>query len=395
MYVYQLPQPLLEDDGLTLEEKLISSICNDLFGLKFSYKDGKIEFENLTDFKSKDFIRNLMSPRKEEILFKNKDFIKKNIGFLKNNLAVGIDCLNSEIIPVIEVCETQKQRDLFKMLRLTWSSPYSEYVGRRIKLIIRDAGCAGYPVIGIAALGSSIIRIPERDNFIGWDRQTKNKNLIYCMDAYICGAIPPYSYLLGGKLISYILASNEVREIFKKKYESQTTIINKRQSSDLAAIFTTSLYGISSQYNRIKYKDKLLYQRIGQTKGYGTFQFSQTTNRLLKEYLFKKGKSVGYKFGEGPNYKFRFIKKALDLLANHGFDSNILLNHSIKRDIYFIPLAENTLQFLNGKDEKLLYFNFPMNNLVEYWRKRWLFSRKKNQEAINKAKTFTSDDFTI
>ena len=71
------------------------------------------------------------------------------------------------------------------------------------------------------------------------------------------------------------------------------------------------------------------------------------------------------------------IEKALDLLANHGFDSNILLNHSIKRDIYFIPLAENTLQFLNGKDKKLLYFNFPMNNLVEYWRKIWLFSRKK------------------
>lgn len=64
------------------------------------------------------------------------------------------------------------------------------------------------------------------------------------MDAYVIGALPPYNYLLGGKLISYILASDEVREVFSRKY-------GKTKYDQLAAIFTTSLYGKSSQYNII------------------------------------------------------------------------------------------------------------------------------------------------
>lgn len=395
MYLYQNPVVIIDPKIANLEERLASSICNDLSGLnfKFSYENGKFKLEDLQDFKSKDYIRNMMLFRKEEIIFKNRNFINKNKSLLIENLAKGSDCLFSDIIPVIEVCETQKQRDLFRMLRFTWTSPYSEYVGRRIKFIIRDWGLNYKPVIGIAALGSSIIRIPERDDFIGWDTKTKNKNLIYCMDLYVCGALPPYSYLLGGKLISYIMISKEIREIFRNKYINQTTIINKRNSSDLAAIFTTSLYGKSSQYNRIKYKDKLLYQRIGQTKGYGTFQFSPQSNNLLKEYLSEKEKKVGYKFGDGPNYKFRFIKKAVDLLEGYGFNSDLLLNHSIKRDIYYIPLAYNSTEFLNGRSRELSYFNYSLEEIVKYWHKRWFLKRKTNNDIISKVKTFLPKNF--
>src|SRR5436305_6758804 len=117
---------------------------------------------------------------------------------LQQNLASGEEVLRSAIKPVIEVCESKKQQDLFRILRYYWSSPYSEYVGRRIRLIMRDAALPSRPVIGIAALGSPIIHIPERDEWIGWDKVTRTKNLIYTMDAYVIGAIPLYKYLLGG-----------------------------------------------------------------------------------------------------------------------------------------------------------------------------------------------------
>ena len=68
------------------------------------------------------------------------------------------------------------------------------------------------PVIGIAAIGSPIIHIPERDDFIGWDKETRTKNLIYTMDAYVIGAVPPYNYLLGGKLIAYLLTSKGIQK---------------------------------------------------------------------------------------------------------------------------------------------------------------------------------------
>lgn len=392
-------QPDLPEWGHSeLENEIVSSLCSDIssLGFKFSYENGKFEFDDInSDLKNKDFIRNLMLPRKEEIILKNTDFIQKNKDIFIKNLAYGDDCLNSDISPVMEVCETQKQRDLFRMLRYTWSSPYSEYVGRRIKFIIRDAGVKYKPVIGIAALGSSIIRIPERDDFIGWNTETKNKNLVYCMDLYVCGAVPPYSYLLGGKLISYMMASKEVLKIFKNKYLTKTTIINKRNASNLAAIFTTSLYGKSSQYNRIKYKNLLLYQRIGSTKGYGTFQFSRHTNELLKDLIKLKEGKVGYKFGDGPNYKFRFIKKALKFLENYGLNSDFILNHSIKRDIYYVPLAYNSLDFLNGRSEELEYFNYKIDDLIEYWKKRWLYGRKDNPDVIDNVASFSPKNFSL
>ena len=226
----------------------------------------------------------------------------------EKNLANGCDVLTSKIDPTIEVCQTEKQHRLFRMFRYYWSSPYSEYVGRRIKLIIRDKALSNKPVIGIAALGSPIIHIPERDEWIGWDKKTRTKNLIYTLDAYVIGAMPPYNYLLGGKLISYILASNEVREIYRVKYKDQVTLTAKRIANKLVGIFTTSLYGNSSQYNRIKYNNELLYQPIGQTKGFGTLHLSEATIQLMIKLLKSKGIEIGHKFGDGPSWVMRVIR---------------------------------------------------------------------------------------
>ncbi|MDR0605067.1 MAG: DUF4338 domain-containing protein, partial [Bacteroidales bacterium] len=352
---------IADSKDLPIEEQVVKSICRDLerlnWKIKLPTKKNQYPILMPPEYYDKQTIRDSMSFKRNEIILQNKIWIENNISFARKNLANGIDVLKSEIKPVIEVCETDKQHQLFRMLRYYWSSPYSEYVGRRIKLIIRDDALPNKPVIGIAALGSPIIHIPERDNFIGWNKDVRTKNLIHAMDAYVIGALPPYNYLLGGKLISYILASNEVRAIYSEKYKDQITLIDKRKANQLVGIFTTSLFGHSSQYNRIKYGDDLLYIPIGQTKGFGTLHLSNETIKLMLLLLKNKGVNVGCKFGDGPSWVMRVIRSAGDILD---FDSNFLLQHSFKRNIYFVPLAKNYKDFLNGNEKRPDFYNYPM-----------------------------------
>ena len=378
---------------LSTEECVKRSILSDLLNLNW-----KISFNNSEvvvtppEFYDKKTIRHSMSVKRNEIIRNNRAWINKYIYLARENLADGVSALQSEIIPVIEVCKTQRQHRLFRIFRYYWSSPYSDYVGRRIKLLIKDAGVPNQPVIGIAAIGSPIIHIPERDSFIGWDKTIRTKNLIYAMDAYVIGALPPYNYLLGGKLISYLLATREVRKIYEDKYKDQVTLINKRKANDLACLFTTSLYGKSSQYNRLKYDDKLLYQPIGETKGYGTLHLTEETINLMRKYLAEKQISIGYKFGDGPSWRMRVIRTVGDML---NFDSDFLLKHSFKRTIYYTPLAENSITFLRGVDKHLIYKQWSQDELVNYWKERWLRKRKQNLSIINKAFNFSPSAFEI
>lgn len=382
--------------GKSLSQQVFWLILRDLARLNWKLKaPTKINpFLTIVPPKNydKQIIKEAMSIKRDEIISKNKKWIDKHIDLAKRNLANGYDVLHSEIDPIIEVCETQKQHDLFRIFRYYWSSPYSEYVGRRIKIIIRDKALPNKPVIGIAALGSPIIHIPERDDFIGWDVSTRTRNLIYAMDAYVIGALPPYNYLLGGKLISYILASKEVREIYRKKYKDKVTLIDKREANQLVGIFTTSLYGKSSQYNRLKYKNELLYKPIGTTKGFGTLHLSEETIEKMQEYLKSKNIFVANKFGDGPSWTMRVIHKAGEMM---GFDPDLLLKHSFKRNIYFVPLGENWKAFFNGESKQPLFYNYSKNELVKFWKERWFENRKRNIDVLSNVMNFRADSFSI
>jgi hypothetical protein len=369
-----------------LEEKVHLLILRDLHRLNWSirYKNKKIEITPPAYY-DKETIKYSMSIKREEIINKNRIWINNHIDDARNNLADGHNVLKSEIKPIIEICSTQKQNDLFRLFRYYWSSPFSEYVGRRIKIIIRDAGLVNKPIIGIAALGSPIIHIPERDNFIGWDKNTRTKKINYMMDAYVIGALPPYNYLLGGKLISIILTSQEIRRIYKKKYKNSAY-------SEIAGLFTTSLYGKSSQYNRLVFNNRKLYMPIGDTKGYGTLHLTTETINAMIDLLREKNVIVSNVFGEGPSWTMRVIRTVGDLL---GFDSNQLLMHSFKRKIYYIPFAKNTKEFLNDKNKNLKFYSQNIDHLTEYWKNRWYNNRKYNINIIQKVTAFKKEDFII
>ena len=380
-------------ENKTPEERIKLFILRDLYKIGWNIKFGakKIEIVPPKTY-DKSTIRQAMSFKRLEIINSNKIWIDKHLEVARVNLADGSQVIKSDIHPVIEVCETQEQKNLFRIFRYYWSSPYSDYVGRRIKLLIRDDALPNKPIIGIAALGSPIIHIPDRDDFIGWDRQTRTKNLIYTMDAYVIGALPPYNYLLGGKLISLLLASKEIRKIYEEKYKDKITIINKRCANSLIGIFTTSLYGKSSQYNRIIYKHKKLYQLIGETKGYGTLHLSKETIQEMVIFLRNNNVNIDHGFGNGPSWVMRVIAAAGELV---GFDKKFLLMHSFKRSIYFLPLASNYHEFLNDKTAKPEFYDYTGEELINFWKERWLKNRSKNETVINNVTSFDPNYFFI
>jgi hypothetical protein len=369
-----------------LKETVMLSIIRDLTRLNWSINrtEKKIVIEPPETY-NKDTIKQSMSIKRNEITERNRTWIDNHIDMARSNLANGEDILKSEIIPVIEICSTQKQHELFRMLRYYWSSPYSEYVGRRIKILIRDYALPAKPIIGIAALGSPIIHIPERDNYIGWNKVERTKRINFMMDAYVIGALPPYNYLLGGKLVSYLLTSNEIRQIYKEKYQGSNY-------PEIAGIFTTSLYGRSSQYNRLTIDGRKVYIPIGETKGFGTLHLTNNTIKAMIDFLKENNIFVSNAFGEGPSWTMRVIRTAGELL---GFDTDQLLMHSFKRKIYFIPFAKNTKKFLVGKNKTLRFYSYSVEDLTSYWKQRWYNQRKENTEIIEKVSQFKKDDFII
>lgn len=381
--------------NISLEERVTLLLIRDLVRLGWRLKTNSSKSFELvppTDYE-KHVVKEAMAYSRNEALERNIQWIKNHLDLGRANLTTGKEMLKSSIYPRIEICETQEQHDIFRIFRYYWSSPASDYVGRRIRLLIRDDGIKNSPVIGIAALGSSIIHIPDRDKWIGWDTKTRTKRIIYMMDAYVIGAMPPYNYLLGGKLVSYILASNELRTIYKHKYANVKTLINKRKASDLVLIITTSLYGKnSSQYNRLKFGKSLLYQPIGITSGYGSLHISTETFNTMRELAEINGYNTSNRFGMGPNWRMRVIRSACDAL---NLNSDAILKHSFQRGLFAIPLAINWKSFLKGESEIPIYRNLPLNKLVAYWKDRWFNMRRQNNLVIQKVKRFTPELFNI
>jgi hypothetical protein len=385
-------QPIESCSG---KDKVILLLVRDLLSLGWHFQTqnhNSFELIPPTSY-SKDIIKKSMIFSRNERIKRDQKWIAEHLTEAQKNIASGEEVLNSAIQPRIEVCETEKQHNLFRILRYTWSSPSSDYVGRRIRILLRDDAIPGSPIIGIAALGSSIIHIPQRDKYIGWDIKTRTDKIASIMDAYVIGAMPPYSYLLGGKLVSYSLASNELRKIFKDKYCNAETIIKKRKISDLALIMTTSLYGKhSSQYNRLNFGNQPLYRNIGMTAGYGSLHISNETFKEMFKLVIENGLKVNNKFGDGPNWRMRVVRSACDLL---GLDSDLILKHSFPRGLYLVPLASNWRKYLQGKNDILHYRNLPLDTLSQYWHERWFEMRKKNTEIIKEVRAFTPDQFSV
>lgn len=69
-----------------------------------------------------------------------------------------------------------KLSDIWRYFRYTWSIPYKTMPGRNLFYLVRDRRQPYHPVVGIFALGNSVLNLTVRDDDIGWTVEAIRKN---------------------------------------------------------------------------------------------------------------------------------------------------------------------------------------------------------------------------
>ena len=264
------------------------------------------------------------------------------LGYFAESCDIDVPRIRPTLVPVRA---STPEGDLFRAATLLWSVPVSRGYGRRMRYLVIDE--ANGKLMGLLALGDPVFNLKSRDTWIGWSAETRKKRLSSVMDLYICGAVPPYSFLLGSKLIACLATAREIGDAFREKYAGVTGIISQEaKPAELLVVTTTSALGRSSLYNRLKLGTCPLteFQRIGFTEGWGHFSVGDDLFMRLREHLTSEDHKYanGHSFGTGPNWRLRTIRAAMKSL---GVDDG-LLKHGIQREVFATELSETARQQL-------------------------------------------------
>jgi len=295
---------------------------------------------------------------------------------LLRRIASGLEVAPERIIPrLVEVEPDSEDELLFRYASLHWSIPVSSGYGRRLRFLVIDE--QNRKLIGILGLGDPVFSLKGRDTWIGWTHNQRRDHLHHVMDAFVLGAVAPYSFLLCGKLVAMLAASDEVRAVFEHKYGERQSLIRERQvDGQLALLTTTSALGRSSVYNRLKYNGRTLYQHAGFTQGSGEFHFSNGAYKAISEYTaqYCEPTAKQERWGKGFRNRREVIRKCLVQLGL----STDWLYHGVQREIFVVPLAHNTQDFLKGDASSLQPFAQPAQSLFAWFRERWLLPRAQH-----------------
>ena len=333
-----------------------------------NYNDGVVFSPSKEQYRAAHLLQRI------EKLSSNKLFLEKNWKIFSAYFADGDEISPENIAVKLEIVKGgTKSSDLFRLITLNWSIPVSEGYGRRIRFLVWDK--YNNKIIGVFALGDAVFNIKSRDEYLGWSTAQRREKLVNVMDAYVLGAVPPYSNLLGGKLIASLIKSEEVALAFREKYKDSVGLISgNKKDPYLTVVTVTSALGRSSIYNRLKLGQDQIFKKIGMTIGWGHFHVSGEIFSLITEYLKEIGdQSVSsYEFGGGPNWKIRIIKRAL---VHLGMQENLLL-HGFQREVYICEIANNATDILTGKSSNPDYSHLrSIEEISKLAKDRWIVPR--------------------
>ncbi|MCS7153600.1 MAG: DUF4338 domain-containing protein [Bacteroidia bacterium] len=324
---------------------------------------------------SKAQLRQAHAAARTWLLRRDKKWIEQRLRRYKPYFASGEEIEPTRIQPQLIEVREKWQRDLFRLARYFWSVPsFSGGFGRRLRFLILDQ--AHNKLIGLLGLQSPPLDLAARDTRFRYPEGRKSYYINQTLDISTLGALPPYNFLLGGKLIAYIAASNEVREAYQKKYaHALTQMENRFIPAHLVALTTTSAFGRSSLYNRLYYSKVLLAESLGFTQGYGIFHLMPFYDEMVKLVEKTYGKrQTGY--GSGPRPAWQVVDKALRQLKL----PESIMRHSIPREVFLFRLIENLEDYMEGRTDRPIYRHLPFAELVDYWRTRWLLPRLSREE---------------
>ena len=205
----------------------------------------------------------------------------------EHQLAQMIDPYLQFVTPDAICTETGlRLNDIWRYFRHTWVNIYRSVPGRSIMVLVRDRAAIGHPVIGIAALGNSVVQQSVRDRWIQWDSE---------------GALAKLSALPPGKLIEWLSAQlrDQIASIYRQDLEKERLIktadlrnpcdkvIAKLRSESAIAIQLHRKYPHSSEHKRNGAGNHTDWERMAKTPLFRSKRCKQLAILLSIRKVFK------------------------------------------------------------------------------------------------------------
>lgn len=356
---------ILDSRRAELRKRLVS----DLEDQGFTFAADQVIPPTYTD---KSCIRNMYLAERQRFIAEKEQLLHRLERRALPYFAKGSEVTPASVHPRIELVKSRLQSDIFRYACLLWSIPVSSGYGRRMRFLIFDE--ANEKLIGVLGLADPVYCLAVRDSWIGWGNDDKRRRLWHVMDAYVLGAVLPYNFLLGGKLVAMLATSNEVRECFVDRYEGRPSgILKLVRDPHLVLLTTTSAMGRSSMLNRLKRNGEPIWASLGMTLGWGHFHLGNGQFEAIADFMRQESPEVfsSYKYGGGPSWKLRVIRSCLRELEIPA----TALQHGIKREVFAAPLCTNWKGFLREGKESPEFFDRSVGDLMSFFRERWLLPR--------------------
>lgn len=338
----------------------------------------------------KETIRKLHSTAVDHKLEEASAGLRRHEERLLSYIANGSELNPHSVCPsLVKVEAGSLEERLFRYATLHWTIPVSSGYGRRLRFLIMDR--SNEKLIGVIGLCDPVIALAGRDQWVGWLESQRLTRLRHVMDAFVLGAVPPYSQLLFGKFVALLCRSDEVRRACYGKYHGTESLISGKPFDGRIALITTmSALGRSSIYNRLNLEGEKIFQSVGFSKGTGEFHFSNGLYTSISGYA-KRYCEPTYRqpaWGEGFRNRREVIRKCLRKLK-----LNVAWSyHGIERESFVVPLATNTREFLRGEQNRLHWNTTPGEQIFSWFKTRWLLPRLSRDESY---RAFQRDDYRL
>ena len=300
-----------------------------------------------------------------------------------NNLKQTIQEIN-DMEPIVEYTQDNAK---WTLLRQGISS--MEFVanpGRNIKFYVKDKVSNKY--LGVICMGSDVVSIKVRDEFLGWTKENKldDAKLQHTAIGTSIIATQPLGYnFLGGKLVSALVTCSTIRDKWQEMY-----------NETLVGATTTALYGIHSQYNGIPH-----WKTLGETKGKISIKPDDSAYDVWHQWL-KDNKTEKYeKLVElRPNGQPQtgIKQKIIQMIYQELGIKRAKYEHGFKRGAYYADIYENGRPFLRNEineDELVMKEKYKLDydRIINWWKPKAIrrYEKLHKENRLKPESLFYSD----
>lgn len=336
------------------------------------------------------------------------DFVKKNIWMPESpddfqNLRPVMEFTDDSghsLKPGLDGTQIKHDIKRNKDLPATWNTARTflstmknnSNIGRNLNFMVKDDVTGKY--LGVICISSDFLDLTPRDKFIGWEREKKTQGRMINYTAIGSSIVPfqPLGYnYMGGKLLALLCLSDDVQELWKKKY-----------GDVLAGVTTTSLYGNTKSNGLSQYDGLEYWSKMGFSSGSVAFEPRKSTLQMVWNWIKENHTEKYFEWWEAKNaqglpFKRDHKNRSLNFAYPKLGIPKEITRADHQRGIYFSPLYNNTNEFLRGEiqeSELVKSFDTSCEALSNIWKTKYAkgrISMLKKKNTVSKESLFYDD----